>query len=267
MFPVNLGQVLIGCSLTNGPIESEVLQMSFEDIQEKRLRKLNQKLRDIHIPPFDEKGNYYQKTGNYKKAEWEFTGEIPSYYAASEPWIVVPTFEMREPISGEKTLYATVFPQKHGVIVVPIVNRSFIVVVKQHRFQIGQWTLELPRGWNETSKDIARDLLKKEVPSLFQIGSLEFVEQISRPIYEDSGSRPSKASYFMVGFQTLAQSKIELLEKLRSEGKQKIKPLVLDINEIEMMVDGGGIDDNHSIVAWYFTKKHLKKMFHGSSIE
>ncbi|MAG44597.1 hypothetical protein CL633_01780 [bacterium] len=228
--------------------------MKFSKILEKRKNELNKKLSLWGIP-------ILQKLGNYKKKEFEATGEITSVYSVADPFFVVPSLEIRKPITGEKGLYSFISPRNFGVCAIVMINKKFIICEKQHRFPISKWVIEFPRGRVENLDNAGLELVKREAPQIFTVAKVDFAEKISRPIWEDTGIKNSAVVFYLIGFESEIDNAQELQNVLRENSSKSIKPCVFTFQQVNIMEDQEGLDDLHSLQAWSFAKKYLRKHF------
>ena len=226
-------------------------------MRKQRLEKLNKELLPYGIPVFE-------KLGDYKKGEFELTGKVISVYS-NEPFFIVVVLEIFKPYTKEVGFYGFIHQRKFGVCVALIVNKQFVICEKQHRLPARKYFVEFPRGRVEDPSNAGLELLKRELPQLFDSEiemTVDFVEH-SRPIWEDTGIETSTMTSYIIGLECEnINSAQELQAMLRARAVRKdIKPVVLTLQEANKRKRQGGLDDLHSRETWDFAKEYLRERF------
>ena len=233
-------------------------------IRRENLEKYKNNLEDLGLLPADPERQAKIKVGDCTSGEWETTGKLINHYSNADPFFLVSTWEVIPPGKPkERTNYTYISERKIGLCVVPIVNKKFVVLVKQHRFSLSKWRTEIPRGTVSGKKEDPETLLFQELPALKKVASLDNVVRISLPkgVDQNSGTHDGTTHYFVAHFKSSVDSAFQLKEALEEYPRQDLKALAFTLEEMNALEDQGVVYDQHSLTSWYLAKKHLRNSF------
>lgn len=233
-------------------------------VRQQNLEKYKDNLDDLGLLPADPKEQARIKVGDCTSGEWETTGKLINHYSNADPYFLVSTWEVIPPGKPkERTNYTYISERNIGVCVVPIVNRKFVVLVKQHRFSLSRWRTEMPRGAVTHMEGAPETLLFGELPALKKVASLRDIIPISLPkgVDQNTGTHDSTTHYFVAHLDSRVDTAFQLKEALEEYPREDLKPLAFTLEEMNALEDQGLVYDQHSLTSWYLAKKHLRNSF------
>lgn len=174
-------------------------------------------------------------------------------------------------------------------VVIIVVNDTYVITTQQHRPICSRWVIEATRGWYQ-KKGGAREIVQRKVPNLLGdpergidgIADLDEdtgIVTIVPPVWEDTGLRTNKISYFIVHTtcdipEVEGQSEHQTLRRLLTEvGNDMYRVFVhtveeIDTHLIELMAkrnpnQNRGFIEAISIAAWtafHFYRTHRDRI-------
>lgn len=137
---------------------------------------------------------------------------------------------------------------RDGVTVLPVVNSENIVAIRQYRYPIKKWTLELPGGVieaNEQPEEAAIRELEEETgykaASMIPLGVH----------YPSFGATDEKVFLFAAMCDKKEMPKLDCAEEIVNE--------VMCMEEFETKINAEEIEHASAIIAWYRYKAYLAK--------
>jgi ADP-ribose pyrophosphatase len=132
--------------------------------------------------------------------------------------------------NGEETKFAYV-ERAEAVIIVPVTSSGEMVMVKQYRYAVDEWAVEVPAGGthdapNESLEQVARKVLKEEVGGICV--SLTFVDSFYSAISITGG----KCHVY------LAEG-VELSEEPAREASETLRTELMPVAEVLAFVQAG----------------------------
>ncbi|MFA6307581.1 MAG: NUDIX hydrolase [Patescibacteria group bacterium] len=172
--------------------------------------------------------------------------KISSKIVYKNPWIKVQEDKVIRP-DGSKGIYG-VIDTKRSVIVLAIEGKN-IYLVKQYRYPVKKWFLEVCCGGNS----------RHEKDSILQLAKSELREEIGLTAkkWEMIGKYyPFNALINEIVYIYLAQDLESVGNCLDDDEFLEIKKM--SIKKFGHMVESGKIEDAFSIIAYYKLKEYLK---------
>lgn len=151
--------------------------------------------------------------------------------------------------TGDKIIYEHVL-HKNAVAIVPVIEKSHILMIYQYRPVIGKWLWEIPAGLidgNESPLMAAKRELEEEA-GLIPKKLHKLMEVYSSPGFTNEMTHLFYANEFI-------QSKQKL------EPDEKIKTKILSLKEIKKLIEKNKIKDAKTTLAIILTAKALKLDF------
>ncbi|MFN2474843.1 MAG: NUDIX domain-containing protein [Chthoniobacterales bacterium] len=186
---------------------------------------------------------------NGGKAGWQLRG--------SESRFENEIFRLREDaveVDGKKIKYAYV-ERADAVIVVPVTAAGEIVILKQYRYAVDEWCLEIPAGGTHDTCDAAlEDVVRKELRE--EIGgtakSIRYVDYF----YSANALTDEKCHVF------LAEG-VELTNEQETESTESIEVKLVPAGEAVALAQNGKMKTGPCALALLLCAPLLKRSAHG----
>jgi ADP-ribose pyrophosphatase len=151
---------------------------------------------------------------------------------------------------GKKTKYAYL-ERDEAVIIVPITEAGEMVLLKQYRYPVDEWCLEIPAGGTHDTcdaalEDVARKELREEVGATAK--SLKYVDFF----YSANSISDEKCHVF------LAEG-VELTKDQKTESTESIEILLVNVAEALAMVGNGRMKTGPCALAVLLCEPLLEK--------
>jgi 8-oxo-dGTP pyrophosphatase MutT (NUDIX family) len=174
------------------------------------------------------------ETPNMEKKAWK---TLASKMVYDNPWINVTEFDIINP-SGNKGIYGKVHYKNTAIGIVPVDNDGMIYMVRQFRYVLGQYSLEIPEGGGHISSNTlesAKRELKEETGL-----EANYWEQLLVMHLSNSVSDEYAVVYLAKG---LVQGKSNL------EDTEDIEVIKISLDEAYQKIPTGEITDAITVAA------------------
>lgn len=171
---------------------------------------------------------------------------LKSRIVYSNPWIVVEEDQVRLP-NGHTTIYGVVTSRTHFVGIVPLIDRSTVILIRQYRYIQDEVTWEIPSGGieeEESPKQAAQRELRQEIGYEAQQLSLVNIMHSNKSIMRDKG-------YIYVA-EGLSPA------KATPDETEDIKIIAVPLQKAVAMVRNYEITDCVSIIGLLLAEDYLK---------
>jgi ADP-ribose pyrophosphatase len=157
------------------------------------------------------------------------------------PWIKLHEDKVRTP-SGKTMLYSW-YESADVVVVVPFLDDSTLVMIKQYRYPLHKALLELPAGHIENGEN-PKDTAVRELAEETGYHSKE-IEHVYT--YHPSVSKTRQVVYV---FKAKELTKEERVGRLRHESTEDIKVEKVKVKELAQMITNKKIENAGTLIAY-----------------
>ena len=179
---------------------------------------------------------------------------LQSRYLLQSPWRSFR--EDRVDIGGGREISYSYAETPQAVFVVPLTTTGEIVLIRQYRYPVRDWVLEVPAGSLATPDEDSTLAARREVRE--EIGG-EYSELIQLARFYSSSAHLNLYSYVFlaVGVQLNREQELEETELLQR--------LVLPAREVLTLAHGGGISEGQSAYAVLLAEPYILARLDGAT--
>ncbi|HUZ03499.1 MAG TPA: NUDIX hydrolase [Thermomicrobiaceae bacterium] len=165
------------------------------------------------------------------------------------PWITLRQDDVQ--IDGHGQITYTYLHQSPAVYVVPVTSDGQVVLIRQYRYPVDDWCLEVPAGGSHDRpgvalKDVARQELREEIGA--RCGAIERVGS-----FYSSNTHSDQESHVFLAL------KVELGGKPAREGTERIEILPTPAREALELARTGRVSDGASALALLLCEDLLRR--------
>ena len=157
---------------------------------------------------------------------------------------------------GKKTDYAYI-ERDEAVVIVPVTNDGEIVLLKQYRYPVDEWCLEVPAGGTHDTGDVAlEEVARKELRE--EVGGT--AKSLTYVTFFYSGSAMSDEKCHVY----LAQG-VELSKKPKTESTESIETQLVPVEKAMELARSGGMKTAPCALALLMCEPLLAKSHQGKT--